>query len=80
MAPAVAAFNACKHAIGQLLVRFDRELSLDQKAALGKAWEFWNIIDRVGRARARKTIATILGERARDVLDQLDAYNEEHPA
>jgi hypothetical protein len=80
MSQTIAAFNACKHAIGQLLVRFDRELTADQKTALGKAWEFWNVIDRVGRARARKIIWECLGEKARDVLDQLDTYNKEHAA
>lgn len=78
MSQTIAAFNACKHAIGQLLVRFDQELTADQKTALGKAWEFWNVIDRVGRARARKIIHDTLGEKASDVLTQLDTYNKEH--
>jgi len=78
MSQTIAKFNACKYAIGQLLVRFDQELTEAQKTALGKAWKDWSIIDRVGRARAQKTIREVLGDKARDVLTQLDAFNKEY--
>jgi hypothetical protein len=78
MSSTIQAFNSCKRAIGQLLVQFDQELTVDQKTALGRAWASWTVVDRVGRARARKIIHDVLGDRALDVVQQLDQFNKEN--
>lgn len=77
MSQTIAAFNACKHAIGQLLVRFDRELTADQKSTITRAWSAWTLVDRVGRARAVKIIRDALGDKAKDVIDQLIRFDKE---
>lgn len=77
MSPTIIAFNACKSEIGRLLIRFDRELTPSQKSTITRAWSAWTIVDRVGRARAVKLIRDVLGDKAKDVIDQLTRFDKE---
>lgn len=80
MSNVVSAFNECKHAIGQLLVRFDQDLSDAQKRDIARAWEAWSLIDHVGRARALKLLKSVFGDNPRvaDLYKQLNHFNREY--
>lgn len=70
-------FNACKASIGQLLVKFDKQLTPTQRTALGRAWQSWSLLDRIGRERAKKIVHDELGALAADVVNELENFNRE---